>query len=164
MGRARPRRPSKPARASRRRKRQKKLRVPPPTLAELRLLELAQELAHLARDTGGSQVLSAALLKLAAAYGPSATLPREVFRAWVRSRSDKNGALALAWAREQVRLGLQEVVERTTKGGGRLDVDAETFAWLLLAGCEAIAQEPPSAVADRLRTLLHLIGHAPATG
>jgi len=131
----------------------------------LRLLELAQEIAELARDGGGSQALSAALLKLAAAYGPSAPLPREVFHAWVRSRNDKTATLALAWAREQVRLGLQEVVERTLRGArGRVDVDAETLAWFLLAGCEAISYEPPSAVADRLRALLQLIGHAPATG
>src|SRR2546426_413115 len=33
-----------------------------------------------------------------------------------------------------------------------------------LGACEAIAQEPPSAVADRVRAILELIGHAPATG
>ncbi len=181
MSRARARRPQrKPVRASRRPKKvrvprkvrvaltarvAKKVRVPRPTTAELRLLALAQELAELARDGGGSQALSAALQKLAAAYGPTAPLPREVFRAWVQSRTDKTATLALAWAREQVRLGLQEVVERTMKGArGRVDVDAETFAWFLLAGCEAIAQEPPSAVADRVRALLQLIGHGPAAG
>ena len=171
MSRARARRPQrKPVRASRRPKKvrarvAKKVRVPRPTTAELRLLALAQELAELARNGGGSQALSAALQKLAAAYGPTAPLPREVFRAWVQSRADKTATLALAWAREQVRLGLQEVVERTMKGArGRVDVDAETFAWFLLAGCEAIAQEPPSAVADRVRALLQLIGHGPAAG
>ncbi|HYS16811.1 MAG TPA: hypothetical protein VET45_07800 [Candidatus Binatia bacterium] len=142
-----------------------KVRVPPPTPAELRLLELAQELAALARDPGGSQTLSAAVRKLAAAYGPSAPLPQEVFRAWAQSRSDKTSALALSWAREQVRLGLQEVVERTTRGArSRIEADAETLTWLLLAGCEAIAQEPPAAGADRLRALLQIIGHVPAAG
>jgi len=179
MSRARARRPQrKPVRAPRRLKKvrvprkvrlaptarvAKKVRVPSPTPAELGLLALAQKIAELARDGGGSQALSAALQTLAAAYGPTAPLPRDVFRAWVPSRTDKNATLALAWAREQVRLGLQEVVERTMKGArGRVDVDAGTFAWLLLAACEAIAQEPPSAVADRVRALLQLIGHVSA--
>jgi len=174
MSRARSRRPRrKPVRASRppkkvrvpQKSRRQQVRVPRPTPAEIRLLKLAQELAELARHAGGSPALSAPLLKLAAAYGPSAPLPQEVFRAWVRSRNDKTAALALAWAREQVRLGLQEVVERTTRGArSRVDIDAETFAWILLAACEAIAQEPPSAVADRVRALLQLIGHGPAAG
>lgn len=141
------------------------MRVPRPTVAELRLLKLAQEIAAIAPDAVGTQALPVALLKLAAAYGPSAPLPREVFHAWMRSRGDKTSALALAWAREQVRLGLQEVIDRTTKGArGRVEVDAEALAWLLLAGCEAVAQEPPSAVADRLRILLQITGHAPAAG
>ena len=141
------------------------LRLPRPTPAELRLLTLAQEVAGLARDAGGTHALAAAVQKLGAAFGPAAPLAGEVFQAWVRSRSDKTATLALAWAREQVRLGLQEVVERTAKGPRpRIDADAATLAWLLLAACEAIAQEPPSAVADRLRAILELIGHAPATG
>jgi hypothetical protein len=141
-----------------------RIRIPRPDPAELRLLTLAQEMVALARDGGNGQVLAAPLLKLAAAFGPSAPLPREVFGAWVRSRNDKTAALALSWAREQVRLGLQEIVERTKGARSRVDVDAETLAWLLLAACEAIAQEPPSAVADRVRALLQLIGHGPAAG
>jgi hypothetical protein len=141
-----------------------KLRVPRPDPAELRLLALAQDMAASLRAGENGQALSAPLLKLAAAYGPSAPLPHEVFRARIRSRNDKTAALALSWAREQVRLGLQELVERTKGPRSRVDVDAETLAWLLLAGCEAIAQEPPSAVADRVRVLLQLIGHPPAGG
>jgi hypothetical protein len=76
----------------------------------------------------------------------------------VRSRGDKTAALALSWAREQVRLGLQEVVERAKGTKSRVELDSETFAWLLLAGCEAISQEPPSAVPDRVRALTRLIG------
>ncbi len=141
------------------------VRLPRPTGAELRLLKLAQEVAGLARNAGGTHALAAAVQRLAAAFGPPASLPGEVFQAWVRSRSDKNATLALAWAREQVRLGLQDVVERTPKPTRpRIDTDAATLAWLLLAACEAIAQEPPSAVADRVRAILDLIGHVPATG
>jgi hypothetical protein len=131
----------------------------------MRLLELAQEIAGLARDGGEHCELSRALTMLAAAYAPSAPLPHLVFHAWVRSRNDKTATLALAWAREQVRLGLQEVVEGTLKvGRARVDLQPETIAWLLLAGCEALAQEPPSAVADRLRALFELIGPDFATG
>jgi len=141
------------------------VRLPRQTAAELRLLKLAQEVAGLARNAGGTHALAAAVQRLAAAFGPPASLPGEVFQAWVRSRSDKNATLALAWAREQVRLGLQDVVERTPKPTRpRIDTDAATLAWILLAACEAIAQEPPSAVADRVRAILDLIGHVPATG
>jgi hypothetical protein len=141
-----------------------KVRLPRPASAELLLLELAKELAELARDAEPARALSLPLQRLADAYGPSESLPHEVFRAWVRSRSDKTAALALSWAREQVRLGLQEVVERAKGARSRVELDSETFAWLLLAACEAIAQEPPSAVADRVRALTQLIGHAPAAG
>ena len=40
----------------------------------------------------------------------------------------------------------------------------DTLAWLLLAACESIAYEPPSAVADRVRTVLELSGHASPVG
>ncbi|PYM75285.1 MAG: hypothetical protein DME03_11355 [Candidatus Rokuibacteriota bacterium] len=138
--------------------------MPRPAPAERFLLELAKELAELARDADPTRALSLPLLKLAAAYGPSESLPHEVFRARVRSRSDKTAALALSWAREQVRLGLQEVVERVKGRRSRVEIDSETFAWLLLAACEAIAQEPPSAVPDRIRALMQLIAHARAAG
>lgn len=141
-----------------------RVRLPRPAPAELLLLELAKELVELTRDVEPARALSLPLQKLADAYGPSESLPHVVFRAWVRSRSDKTAALALSWAREQVRLGLQEVVERAKGAKSRVELDSETFAWLLLAACEAIAQEPPSAVPDRVRALTQLIGHAPSAG
>ena len=120
-----------------------KVRLPRPAPAELLLLDLAKELAELTRDAEPTRALSLPLLKLAAAYGPSESLPHEVFRAWVRSRSDKTAALALAWAREQVRLGLQEVVERAKGARSRVEIDSETFAWLLpgrvRGGCSGAA-------------------------
>ena len=132
--------------------------MPRPASAEMLLLELAKELAVLARDAEPVRALFMPLQRLADAYGPSESLPHEVYRAWVRSRGDKTAALALAWAREQVRLGLQDVVERAKGAKSRVELDSETFAWLLLAGCEAISQEPPSAVPDRVRALTQLIG------
>jgi hypothetical protein len=128
-----------------------------PTAAEKRLLALAQEIRHLP--------LPAALEALADAWAPGAPLPREVAQAWLRSRGGKTATLALAWAREQVRLSLQETVEALPPDRrGRVAAGADTLAWVLLAACEALAHEPPSAVADRMRALDELIGHAAATG
>jgi hypothetical protein len=131
-------------------------RPSPPTAseAERRLLALARELGGLGRDA-----LPRALRALAAAYAPDAPLARAVARAFLTTRGDKTGALALAWAREQVRLALQELVEATppsTRGG--VATAPDTLAWLLLAAAEALAQEPPAAVADRLKTLTALTG------
>jgi hypothetical protein len=41
-----------------------------------------------------------------------------------------------------------------------LALPAETLAWLVLAACEALAYEPPSAAPDRVRLLLELTGRA----
>ncbi len=127
-----------------------------PTPAEKDLLRLAREITGLP--------LGAALEKVAAAWAPGAPLPRSVAQAFLRSRGDKTAALALAWAREQVRLALEETV---AAGPGRerrrIEAGPDTLAWLLLAACESLAHEPPSAVADRVRAILDLTGHA-ATG
>ena len=54
---------------------------------------------------------------------------------------------------------LEELVARLPREARRrVDLPADALAWLLLAACEAIACEPPSAAADRTRTLLELIG------
>jgi hypothetical protein len=130
--------------------------TPRPTPAEKRLLSLAREIARLP--------LAAALETLAAAWAPGGSLLQDVAEAWIRGRSDKTSALALAWAREQVRLSLQEIIEAMPKDKrGRIDAMPATLAWVLLAGCEALAHEPPSAVADRVRALLELSGHAAPT-
>jgi hypothetical protein len=122
-----------------------------PSEAERRLLALARELRGLGREA-----LPGALRALAMAYAPDAPLSRAVARAFLATRGDKTGVLALAWAREQVRLALQELLEATPPGG-RV-APPEALAWLLLAGAEALAQEPASAVADRLRALSLLTG------
>jgi hypothetical protein len=126
-----------------------------PSDAETRLLGLARELEGL-----GADALPRALRALAAAYAPDGALPRAVQRAFA-TRDDKTATLALAWAREQLRLALQEVLEATPPSArGALALPAETLAWLLLAACESLAHEPPSAAADRLRLLLELTGGA----
>ncbi|HEV8473956.1 MAG TPA: hypothetical protein VGR82_14355 [Methylomirabilota bacterium] len=142
------------ARKSARGKRRRRPPPAKPTDAERRLLALARELGG--RD---GDPWPGTLRALAAAYAPDAPLPRAVGRAWLASRRDKTAALALAWAREQVRLALQEIIEATPPAERRpLAMAPELLAWLLLAGCEALAQEPPSAVADRVRALAALTG------
>ncbi len=122
--------------------------------AETRLLELAGELATLPPGA-----VPAALRDLAAAYAPGAPLPRAMARACLQSHGDKGAVLALAWARERVRLTLEELLARTPTRGA-LPGGAETRSWLILAACEAMALEPLSAVPDRLRALLDLTGYA----
>jgi hypothetical protein len=125
-----------------------------PTDAERRLLALAREMEGL-----GADALPRALRELASAYSPEGELPAAVHRAWLAARADKTATLALAWAREQLRLGLQGVIEATPPSArGVLGLPADTLAWLLLAACESLAHEPPSAAVDRLRLLLQLTG------
>ena len=123
----------------------------------MRLLALAREVEGL-----GGDAWPRAVGVVAAAYAEDGALPRAVHRAWLASRGDKTAALALAWAREQLRLGLQEAITATPPTGrALLTLPAETLAWLVLAACEALIYEPPAAAADRLRLLLELTGHAP---
>ncbi len=148
--RGKPGKPKSPARRAR-------ATGPRPTAAERHLLALAREMARLP--------LAAALEKLAAAWAPNAPLPGEVGQAWVRSRGDKTATLALGYAREQVRLSLQETLEALPPDKRvRLGAAPETLAWILLAACEALAHEPPSAVAERVSAILELTGHAASTG
>jgi hypothetical protein len=122
--------------------------------AETRLLELAGALAAL--PPAGA--VPAALRVLAAVYAPDAPLPGAMAQAWLGSRGDKTARLALAWARERVRLTLEEILARVPARGA-LPGSAQTRSWLILAAGEAIALEPTSAVADRLRVLLELSGY-----
>ena len=80
-----------------------------------------------------------------------------MYRASLAGRGDKTKMLALAWAREQVRMALEEILIGSRTGVG---LAAETHAWVLLAACEALAHEPPSAVADRRRALAELTRRA----
>jgi len=129
---------------------------PPPSEAERRLLALARELSTLGIDP-----LPRALDLLAAAYGPGAPLPSAVRREWLAGRGNKTAVLALAWAREQVRLALEEILVATSAGArGALGVSSDLEAWIVLAACEALAHEPASAVPDRVRALAELTRRA----
>jgi hypothetical protein len=137
-------------------KRRIRIVVPQPTPAETLLLSLAKDLAGAPLDR--------ALCQLADAFAPNADLPREVYGAWIKSRHEKTATLALSWAREQVRLSLEETITRSPRNRRTPALAPDTLAWLLLAACEAIAHEPPSAVADRVRAVLELSGHAAPGG
>src|SRR5262249_43512952 len=100
----------KPGRASARKRRRRRVArtappPPQPTEAERRLLALALELSALEGDA-----LPRALDLLADAYGPEAPLPSALHQAWLAGRGNKTAILALAWAREQVRLALEEIL------------------------------------------------------
>lgn len=148
-----PQRKRQPAAA----RRPKPQRAPRPTSAETHLLRLAREITGLP--------LAAAIETLTAAWAPGAALPRDVAQAFLKSRGDKTAALALAWAREQVRLALEEIVAATPKPQRRrIEAGPDLLAWLLLAACESIAHEPPSAVVERVSAILELSGHGATAG
>src|SRR5262245_61258743 len=134
--------------------------APRPSNAELMLLALARDVAGTGVvAAGGAQPpLVGALERVAAAFGPAAPLSRALAQAWVGSRSDKTRALALVWAREQLRLGLQDTLIAAGHDGAVGAIPSETLAWLLLAACESLAHEPSAAVPDRVRALLELAG------
>lgn len=143
------------------RRRKKRKKASPRSAARTTLSAAERQLLALARRIGTgvdeAAALPAALHTLTAEYSAEAALPRAMCGAWLGTRKDKTAALALAWAREQVRLALCDVLERA-RTRRALSVDSDTLAWLLLAACEALAYEPASAVADRVRVLFEITG------
>ena len=98
--------------------------------------------------------MTTALDMLATAFEADAPLPRALAHARNAALADSARALALAWAREQLRLSLGEILARATAVGDvRVTLPADSLAWLVLAGCEALADEPRGAAPDRLRLL-----------
>jgi hypothetical protein len=92
------------------------------------------------------------------AFAPGAPLPRQLAQAWLQTRGDKTGELALGWAREQVRRALAEIVEGAGRGGAPARrVTADAAAWLLLAVAEGEAREVGGTVSDRLTALRGLL-------
>lgn len=125
-----------------------------PSPAETALLALARTLTA---ETGGDLAPRAAVMKLldvlAHAFQAGARLPRALARART-ARTDEARALAMAWAREQLRLSVGEILARAADAGElSVALPAESVAWLVLAACEALADEPPQAAPDRLRLL-----------
>ncbi|HMH53296.1 MAG TPA: hypothetical protein VK548_23870 [Candidatus Acidoferrum sp.] len=98
--------------------------------------------------------MTSALDMLAGAFEADAPLPRALAHARSAGLRDHTRALALAWAREQLRLSLGEILARAAAAGEvRVTLSADSLAWLVLAGCEALADEPRGAAPDRLRLL-----------
>jgi hypothetical protein len=133
--------------------------VRPALTAENDLLDLARSLADAARaPASNGKAMEVALLRLEAAFAGGGDLPRRYFRSWLRMWNDKTATLALAWAREQVRRGVGEVLERERlQGRVRSDVSPETLSWLVLAASEAMAHEPLGASRDRIAMLLEFL-------
>lgn len=132
--------------------------------AEDILLGLSRDLGAVV--PGEVRDLPAAIMRLAAAYRRGGALRPALVEAARRGLTDERAALELSWAREQVRLTLEEIVATAAgHGGARTDVPPPTLAWLLLAACEALALEPPEAVDDRLHGLTAFLrGPLPAPG
>ncbi|MBI2216557.1 MAG: hypothetical protein HYU51_04590 [Candidatus Rokubacteria bacterium] len=122
-------------------------------MTERALLAMAREVATLA-TRGGS-------LREALAHIARTSSERELRRARLDALldEDETRALSLAWAREQLRLALEELIAVLGKTGAvRTDIPAPTLAWVLLAACEAIALEPPGDTDDRVDALLRVSG------
>jgi hypothetical protein len=109
--------------------------------AEEKLLALAREIATIPARAGTPRdALCATIDHLVEAWRPDAPLPASLFTAWSATRGDEHGMLSLAFAREQIALGVQEIIEAAAKAGAiRGDLPAEAMAWLVTAACEAIA-------------------------
>jgi hypothetical protein len=127
--------------------------------AETLLLEVARDVSRRAAALERAADVDTIVAALSSAYAPDAPLANALREDWLRGRDDKTARLTLAWAREQVRLALSEVLQRTRALRPlRTGVDVEILAWLWLAACEALAHEPASAASDRahaLATFLH---------
>jgi hypothetical protein len=119
------------------------------------LLTLARTLTALtASEPSPRASMTAALDALAGAFDTGAPLPRSLAHARHAAFRDSTRALALAWAREQLRLSLGEILSRAAEAGDlKVTLPAESLAWLVLAACEALADEPRGAAPDRLRLL-----------
>jgi hypothetical protein len=142
------------ARRGKRTGRQPARRTAPRPSEEARFLSLARELTGpAAAGVAPGDRLRNALARLAGDRAPGPA----------RTRAQKVRALSLGWAREQVRLALEEIIAgAVAAGAARSDVPAEMLAWLLLAGTDALAHESPEAAVDRLQALERLVGPGPA--
>ena len=105
-------------------------------------------------DRSPRAAVTGALDALASAFAPGAPLPRALAQARNAALGDATRALAIAWSREQLRLSLGEILARAAAAGElRVGLPAEPLAWLVLAACEALADEPGEAAPDRVKLL-----------
>ena len=129
-------------------------RTPPDV--ERAILELAQRVAAIAAEaTPEATSLRAALAHLLATH---ASHGMALLDAWKRARADKRAALALGWAREQLRLAIVELLGREAKAG-RLRADPhDALAWVVVVASESAVVEAPTNAGDRIDTLMAVLG------
>jgi hypothetical protein len=127
---------------------------PTTNITEAALLALARDVARLAAS--GASLRDGLAMVVAACTEPK--LRRARLAALLNA--DESRSLALAWAREQLRVALEELLTRPQGIALRRDVPAEALSWFLLAGCEAIAHEPPGDADERIDALLRLAREA----
>ncbi len=136
--------------------------APPPArlgAGEARLLTLARDLTALITTAPPSRLLDAALERLASGAGPMAKRPSAT------SRGDKTKALAAAWAHEQARLAMHEILEHEARRGAlRDDLSRPLLAWLLIAARDALAHESPDALDERVQALGRFLRLTPGRG
>ncbi|MBI1733817.1 MAG: hypothetical protein HYR51_01465 [Candidatus Rokubacteria bacterium] len=130
--------------------------------AERELLALAARLSTTAADAEPPPTsLRAALDELLTAYAADGALAAALIEARRGARGDKRASLALAWAREQLRLAIEELLAREAKADRlRAPLALDALAWLVLVAAESVIHEPPAAAVDRTDTLLALV-HGP---
>lgn len=130
---------------------------------EAELLALAQRLSCIAAESDPPATpLRGALEALVGGYARGGPLATALVEAWRPATIDKRAALAVAWAREQLRLAIAEVLEREAKADRlRHDLPRDALAWVVLAGAEAVIHELTETVPDRIDALLSLA--APGT-
>jgi hypothetical protein len=136
-----------------------------PTTAETALLALARTLEVTGPESSSRSAVRRALDVLAIAFRAGAPLPRALAHTRSAAGRDEAQALAIAWAREQLRLSLGEILRRAAAAGEvKVALPAESLAWLVLAACEALADESPQAAPDRLSLLAEWLTGARADG
>jgi hypothetical protein len=126
------------------------------------LLTLAAEVAAIATADEPPRIRRDQVLgRLAEAFGRDGEFASLILAGWHRGRADRGVALALAWAREQLRVSLQEILEAGAREGVmRRDRDPAALATVLLAGCESLLREAPEGgtvpMTDLLRVLAQI--------
>ncbi len=130
--------------------------------AERGLLALARRLSAIAAEHEPSATsLRAAVEILLSACGSGGALAGALLEAWRVARTDKRAALALAWAREHVKLAIIELLLREAKADRlRTDLPIDALAWAFLVGAEAAVHELSGSPTDRVDALLALAERA----
>jgi hypothetical protein len=126
--------------------------------AERGLLALAQRVSAIAteHDPVATSLRTAVEMLLTACIG-TGPLGIALLDGWRAGRTDERAALALAWAREQLRLAIAELLARELAAERlRPDAPLDALAWTFLIAAEASVHELPGSATDRVDALLAL--------